>query len=165
MGAARFGPTRPAWFRRGRPWWPWIVALCLVGVGLWLAIAGWQQRSLRQPIPGGLGATGHIVGVNVNRDSLTNPYTAVVQFRDESGKLIQFTPPATSYRPEIGTSVAVSYSASHPEHAHDLSVHGTTWQWAFYAGVAVGLAGLLLVGLRALLTRKHQQPGTSAAAQ
>lgn len=120
----------------------------IVGMGIWLVIGGWHGRSLTRPISGGVTTTGHVVKVVINQGKSTT-YAAVVEFHTSKGVAERFQGQFGSNRPVIGSAATVSYSASDPTDAHDLTDNPDSWKWPFFTGVfvlVIGISVLAFVG-------------------
>ena len=124
---------------------PALVVTAATVAGIWLTVTGWQQRTLVQPVPGGLTAIGHVVDYKTHTYKGSS-FAAVVQFEAEDGQSVLITAPSTVHRPVIGSAATVSYRLLDPWHGHDLSVPGWTWQWPFFTGVVIDLLVAALLG-------------------
>jgi Protein of unknown function (DUF3592) len=128
------------------------VPFFILGLGIWGLQRVAHARALLEPIPGGIQASGTVVGSQHPCD-LGCDYTAVVRYTDRSGRAHTFTVPYQNENPVIGSTVKVSYDPEVPADAHDISrspsTHDDVRLGAFIFVTAVG--GLTVLGAGAVV--------------
>jgi hypothetical protein len=105
-----------------------------------------HDRSLLEPIPGGIQASGTVVGSqqSCNRGCA---YTAVIRYTDRRGGVHTFTVPYQSDEPIIGSAVTVSYDPAAPADAHDISRSPSTYDLQLGTFIILtALGGLTALG-------------------
>jgi hypothetical protein len=158
--------------RRARLWGYVATAIgSVLSVGLFVAavifaVVGWKQRAMEQPIAHGVTTTGTVVRVDVH-SSYRSPtvYRAVIEYHDSLGLAHTFSGPSSTSRSETGDTVTVSYSPTHPDRAHDLSIRGWSWQLPFasaalLAALALSFAVAFVRAFRIPNRRPHRLKGT-----
>lgn len=111
-----------------------VVILFLLGMSIWLVTGGLHDRTLTEPVPGGVETTGTVVRV-ITHEGRGTTYRAVLRFTDRDGTVHHFTGNSGDERPEVGETGSVSYDPRRPEAAHDLTFNHTAWKWPFWTGI------------------------------
>lgn len=105
--------------------------------GVFIVAAGLHQRSMAQPVHGGITTTGVVVSYRSDGKA----WLPTVAFRTSSGGRATFTAPETIDRPQLGAHVVVFYRPGDPVGAHDLSEPGNAWELSVILGLLLSAFG------------------------
>lgn len=141
-----------------------VLQLVFAAFGVFFVVSGYNGWAAVQPIAGGTAATGTIVSVvngeNCGRTGCSPNWTPTIRFETSNGGSRTFVGPTYNSQVNVGQNVKVSYDATNPAVAHDVSASAGNGLLLIGVGVFAAVLGLgsFVLGLEAIHRRTGLQP-------